>query len=385
MADPSSMRSRPERSQRKRGGSSKVKHFVVSGIGRSGTTPLNLAINLHPEAFCAVELFDHSHDHTGRLDHIEDYFTPEYFLSSRSRQIFEEKDKLALKAIGNKQPDYFMNWDRVLGEIGSPSAIVIFRELVPLMNSWKVRHTRVDAHWPKYLFPALAPFDVLEALDRLTRSQFSSQTLFVGFKPLFRGELAHEVYDQLIRFLGLKPNGHATETFLKRFVRTGGADNPSILTAAEHALADSVPISGFFKEIHGRGLVIASEAKFMAASVLDNARATADIIFSHFEACFEDVAAEGVRFKDLVIIVRQRFPDNSNSILVELARRSSGPAGQAIAGVAAFLRKDYVRSERYLTRSTVAFGGQPEFEHLLENAANLAALQSKRQEETSRL
>ena len=82
--------------------------FIVSGVGRSGTTAMAGALNLHPAVFCAVEQVHQNEDHRGLLEDGEVLLgRGESRHQASNAAVWASKTRGELLAVGNKFPGYF--------------------------------------------------------------------------------------------------------------------------------------------------------------------------------------------------------------------------------------------------------------------------------------
>jgi len=271
--------------------------FIVAGVGHSGTTALALALNLHPNIYCAIEQLNHEHDHTGLLSDPETLLNDEHrpSLHTRSnREFLAGKAADQLLAIGNKWPNYHLRWNGVLSELSDPRAIVIIRDLESTIASWNLHVER--GFDPPEMPGAYAALDLPEVIRQATQSKFAASTLIVSYKALLYGKRSADVFDEVLAHLGLKSTPEITASFLHQFANDAFvATGRPPLDPRDQALAESVPIAEFLKEMEERG-TCRGDQTIMASETLvrieENAKDITERLFACLEKSHSDALAE---------------------------------------------------------------------------------------------
>jgi hypothetical protein len=259
--------------------------FIVSGIARSGTTALALALDLHPHVFCAIEHLRPADDHRDR-------FTPERILEDghsghlvRNRAALAEKESLL--AIGNKHPGYFLRWDGVLDELSNGRAIFILREPHAIMASWNRRAANTLGGWPQAQTGAFAMLDMVEAIRQIHASRHVGATLYVSYEALFFGDRCQGVFEQLLNFLGVERQSAIARMFIEQLTnRETIAEHSKPIDGREAALVDALSIAPLLDAVHARGAALASSVDAEGKSLLRAIDGTASDIISRFDALF---------------------------------------------------------------------------------------------------
>jgi hypothetical protein len=153
----------------------------VFGVPRSGTKALARALNLHPHVYCAIERFSYQRDHSGLV--FPDSFTRwDGFMSGRSRaKVRRIRTDLAGKDeihhVGNKQPRYYLDLERLNREVPRLQNLWIYRSPSGFVQSWNRREARHRAtQWRAGQVGLFGLLELLVCIDNCARLE---QPVFV--------------------------------------------------------------------------------------------------------------------------------------------------------------------------------------------------------------
>lgn len=151
--------------------------FIVFGVPRSGTTAAARYLSAANNVYCGVECFTHKIDHAGLR-------APECFLRNpvleegspnlrRSREDIAAKGE-RIRLYGNKLPTYFLRLQGVLDEIARPRALLCYRDIGDVAQSYATRANLPGDTWPQGRHGIFAAGDMvvmLKALSELARGE----------------------------------------------------------------------------------------------------------------------------------------------------------------------------------------------------------------------
>lgn len=294
-----------------------VQQFIVSGVGRSGTTAVARALNLHPRVWCAIEHVDHAADHRGLFQE------PDALLRAGAsathfqfnRGALDTKRRATLAAIGNKWPQYFLRWQGVLSEMDAPRAIVVVRDLAAVMASWNAR--LAEGSFPSNYASAYAMIDCPEMV-RVACSALPCDTLFVSYRTLLFGERCAEPFARALAHIGAPADIDAAEAFSAQIANNPyvAARQPAELSERNAELASSAPaLAAFVAEIDERGACLASESR-TASAVVAEARARAATIRKQFWDCLQGASPDAMTGKRKYFRDRLCTPDSLFAAIV---------------------------------------------------------------------
>ncbi len=155
----------------------RVLDFIVFGVARTGTTALAKLLSATDEIHCGHEVFNVWDNHADLS--IPDAFhraaeTPSPALGGRVRKTSLESSKTiwerknSLRIYGNKYPIYFLRLDEVLNEIKSRTAIMTYRDIRKVGESFNARAMNTDDRWPPGRTGVFAAGDFMLLVDQLT-------------------------------------------------------------------------------------------------------------------------------------------------------------------------------------------------------------------------
>lgn len=161
--------------------------FIVFGVPRSGTTAAARYINCVGRVHCGIEGFGYRRDHRrieGPKAFIDNPFHPFNERSQRfSREDIARKgDKI--RVFGNKLPKYFYRLNGVLSEIGTPRAILCYRNAVKAAASYHSRAKRETDRWPEGHVGWFAAADTLLMLHALAGLDAKAEVMVLPHQAL---------------------------------------------------------------------------------------------------------------------------------------------------------------------------------------------------------
>lgn len=145
--------------------------FIVFGVPRSGTTAATRYLSAAREVHCGIECFSHKVDHST-------LHAPECFLENTnlregsanfriSREDIESKDG-NIRYYGNKMPTYYLRLQGVLDEVATPRAILCYRDIEGVAQSYAARAKQPSNKWPAGRLGIFATGDMMIMLKALT-------------------------------------------------------------------------------------------------------------------------------------------------------------------------------------------------------------------------
>lgn len=161
--------------------------FIVFGVPRSGTTAAARYINCVDQVHCGIEGFGYRQDHRlieGPKAFIDNPFHPfnERSLKFSREDIARKGDKI--RVFGNKLPKYFYRLNGVLSEIGTPRAILCYRNAVKAAASYHSRAKRVNDRWPEGHVGSFAAADMLLMLHALAGLDAKAEVMVLPHQAL---------------------------------------------------------------------------------------------------------------------------------------------------------------------------------------------------------
>ncbi len=154
--------------------------FIVFGVGRSGTTAVANYLNAVETIHCGLELFPPFLDHSQLR-------VPDSFLNGPIVKNTTVNGKISFDAlsatpntittIGNKTPDYYYRLGELLQEIDQPKAILCYRDIRKVAQSYSMRAAQENDGWPVGRTGIFACLDV--ALLLISLDSVSESNIFV--------------------------------------------------------------------------------------------------------------------------------------------------------------------------------------------------------------
>jgi hypothetical protein len=206
------------------------KHFLVSGVARSGTTALAELLNSHEAVCVGIERFKFQfllqHNHSASLFERERFFDfrPEDTnLSPTAKPHWQTVyDAIAQKwdaavMIGDKVPDMTAELPAFIAANPDFKYIYILRNLKDVGLSWQARANRTRDSWPaKKGFAAAceswsAQMQGLHAM--MQTKEMNRKVLLLDYDTMYaEGSRCDEV---ILKYMGLDPSAAFSETFRK--------------------------------------------------------------------------------------------------------------------------------------------------------------------------
>ena len=193
--------------------------FIVFGVPRSGTKALARAVSLHPHVYCALERFSYRHNHAevvfpDSFTTTEDVWDPQD-LSKIKRIRADIRAKRELRHIGNKQPRYYFDLERVNRELPGLKNLWIYRSPYGFIQSWD--RQAADEGKARWHPGQVGLFGVLELLCCVDSCSRLTEDVFVF--PYERGlnESSEPVLETLA-YLGADEDLFDLERFLRKYL-----------------------------------------------------------------------------------------------------------------------------------------------------------------------
>ena len=190
--------------------------FIIFGVPRSGTKGLVHAFNLHPNVYCAEELFHF------RVDHSAITF-PESFIEQspsagydgrvkRDQIIAALSKKDNVRLAGNKLPRYYFALDRINREVPRLKNVWIYRSPYGFIPSWNRREQDRRGQWPR---GQIGLFGLLELLVCIEACLGLPKDTFV-FPYKYGLANSTDVIFTALDFIGADPSAYLGRTFEKK-------------------------------------------------------------------------------------------------------------------------------------------------------------------------
>ena len=154
--------------------------FIVFGVGRSGTTAVAHYLNSIERIHCGIELFPPYLDHRKLVvpdSFLDGPIVPNTSVNGRVsyQSVLQNGNKI--KCYGNKTPDYYYRLEGVMSEIGQPKAILCYRDIAKVAQSYSMRAQKVKDGWPRGRTGLFAFLDL--ALLMMSLNSVNSESIFV--------------------------------------------------------------------------------------------------------------------------------------------------------------------------------------------------------------
>lgn len=186
-----------------------LRPLFVAGCQRSGTTAFVEYINDHPKMLICSERYKYiprqvTFDHFA-FERILDYSASETNMPEEwYRELLSRKDLANLRWIGDKNPDYYKHFGRLLEQNPGARFIVLYRPLEEVAESFDARAKDPEDRWPaRYDFElAIKLWNMaLNSTREFVEGGHGSDVLVVGYEDFF---YRNETCVPLIsRFLGI--------------------------------------------------------------------------------------------------------------------------------------------------------------------------------------
>lgn len=203
-----------------------MKPLFVAGCQRSGTTAFIRYLNQHPAVLVCRERYKYiprrvTLDHFS-FERILDYSEKETNVPEEQFvELLARKDPEKLKWIGDKNPDYYKHFARLLRQNPGARFIVLYRPLEGVAESFEARARDAEDHWPaRYDFEMSVKLWNL-ALNRtreFVESGHGHRVLVLDYHGFFRMDEA--TIALLSRFLEIEfdePTLYSWREFSKNF------------------------------------------------------------------------------------------------------------------------------------------------------------------------
>ena len=187
--------------------------FIVFGIGRSGTTGLGQALNMHPDILCGIERFHYKADPAMIMvpQSFEDSsFKCNALLIGPNLELVKEKGA-DVSFIGNKNPRYFCNleaWHQFKPDLRK---VAIYRSPYEYLASWKTRADNPADSWHSDMQGVFGIYELFGMLRALL--EHADDTLMVPFDAFYFGN-GQTILD-VIDHIGANASRYPHDEFLK--------------------------------------------------------------------------------------------------------------------------------------------------------------------------
>lgn len=132
-----------------------MRPLFVAGCQRTGTTAFTEYMNSHPEVLICRERYKYmplevTFDHFS-FERILDYSEAETNVPEEQyAELLTRKDPAELKWIGDKNPDYYKHFARLLEQNPGARFIVMHRPVEEVAESFEARAKNPEDHWPTH-------------------------------------------------------------------------------------------------------------------------------------------------------------------------------------------------------------------------------------------
>ena len=116
---------------------------------------------------------------------------------ARSMELFRKKDRAEIRSYGNKIPIYSHFYDRVMGELETPRAIMMHRDPLDCAKSYQSRSQNPKDSWPEgrtAVFAAIEMLHLVKAIDATPHKSalvVPQALLKADWKPVFEAASAY--------------------------------------------------------------------------------------------------------------------------------------------------------------------------------------------------
>lgn len=193
-----------------------MQHFIVFGVPRSGTTALADLLNSHPNVFCGRERFsiEGASEKIFNEACIADRSIPNLFHYEHNLAVL--KEKINLKAIGDKIPLYYINMNSIQEKFTNLKNISILRRMEDVFCSWNTRaNNKNDVSWRRDQYGILSFFNYLSLLKMLAQKNYALDYFVLGYETLLieNNYNTKRVLDELFSYLGVEASPEVIKYF----------------------------------------------------------------------------------------------------------------------------------------------------------------------------
>lgn len=224
-----------------------IKYLFIAGCARSGTTILAKFIGSHQQVVMGIERFSKlEKEKNFKLK--KTHFTPNRFLDVRDTDrvlkmrnwddaFVRKVESMNYKYIGDKQPGFFLVYDKLFSEFPEAKILFIFRDVEEVMNSWQNR-VKKGTNWPatKDFKQALIKWEVSIENTLQAMKEYPNQIAPINYKDFFK---KYDNFSPILDWLGLTIDSstHQSINNYKNFTKRAPQKIPDYITdyAKEHA------------------------------------------------------------------------------------------------------------------------------------------------------
>lgn len=170
-----------------------MRPLFVAGCQRTGTTAFTEYLNDHPDVLVLRERYKYvarqvTFDHFA-FERVLDYSATETNVpESQFVELLARKDPENLKWVGDKNPDYYKHFDRLLDQNPGAKFIVMYRPLEEVAESFEARARNPEDPWaPHYDFELSIKLwnMALNSTRKFVESGHGADVLLVGYDEFF--------------------------------------------------------------------------------------------------------------------------------------------------------------------------------------------------------
>lgn len=186
--------------------------FIVFGVGRSGTTALASALNLHPEILCGIERFHYTVP-PAQIVYPDSFHDPTFRAAATNVKATLDaiEAKSDIRFAGNKNPRYFCRLADWQSFAPATRKIAIYRSPWHYLASWKARAERPGDPWHPSQQGAFGLYELFSMLR--STINWAPDTLLVPYDAVYFDN-PQTILDA-VRHIGADPTRFPNDQFLQ--------------------------------------------------------------------------------------------------------------------------------------------------------------------------
>jgi hypothetical protein len=184
--------------------------FFCFGLPRSGTSALARLLNLPNDVFCGLELLRFPDSLAVPLSWqvLEASLTP-----GTNELLYRRKADCPVRAIGNKEPFYYLALDALAQANPGARFITIYRDLPFVMASCNARARNPRDGWPRGMIGALAGYMIADLCHCLLHPPAAAELSVFEYESLLFGGDRRGHLERLFATVGARLDDRAFETY----------------------------------------------------------------------------------------------------------------------------------------------------------------------------
>lgn len=264
-----------------------MKRFILDGIPRSGTTAFATALNMHPEAFCALERYQifANHSRCLQLTNIGDESVPPAFVNEQqipsiNVEVYNHRSR-EVKAFGNKTPRYYFNALDIC-RFGDIHYLTIVRDPVQVASSWSRRAWSKNDAWREEDVGLIGLFELLQQLHVLAYIN-PKNSLLVFYDELFFDGW-RDTLGKVLSFLEIEPTAAFLADYAEHIVQPRRV--PEACEEADLWFLQRSLLASLYGELREGGSRVLGADQVRIRSLLRSVRSRTDeVVRMYFLSC----------------------------------------------------------------------------------------------------